>query len=72
MSWSSTRSPEPDPGRSDEIPEVEVAEAMAMDAGRKRWFAALGLFLVWVATLATMAVFSGHRPTRRPEASVPR
>jgi len=45
---------------------------MAMDAGRKRWIAALSLFLAWVATLATMAVCSGHRPTQRPGALMPR
>ena len=35
-----------------------------MDARRKRWMAALGLFLVWVAALGAMAVFSGRRPTQ--------
>jgi hypothetical protein len=35
-----------------------------MDARRKRWIAALGLFFVWVAALGAMAVFSGRRPTQ--------
>jgi hypothetical protein len=43
-----------------------------MDARRKRWFAALGVFLVWVAALAAMAIFSGHRPTQHQRVLAPR
>jgi len=39
-------------------------EGAAVDARRKRWMAALGLFLVWVAALGAMAVFSGRRPAQ--------
>ena len=35
-----------------------------MDARRKRWLAALVVFLVWVAGLGTMAVFSARRPAQ--------
>jgi hypothetical protein len=41
-----------------------------MDARRKRWMAALGLFLFWVAALGAMAVFSGRRPTRHDHLKV--
>jgi hypothetical protein len=49
-------------------------QGAAMDARRKRWMAALGLFLVWVAALGVMAVFSGRRPTQHDhqKALVPR
>jgi hypothetical protein len=43
-----------------------------MDGRRKRWYAALALFLVWVASLAAMAVLSGRRPTEHPRVMVPR
>ena len=45
-----------------------------MDARRKRWMAALGLFLVWVAALAAMAAYSGRRPMQhnRQRVLVPR
>jgi hypothetical protein len=43
-----------------------------MDARRKRFTAALVLFLVWVASLGAMAVFSGHRPTHHHRALAPR
>jgi hypothetical protein len=43
-----------------------------MEAGRRRWITALGLFLAWVATLAALAVYSGHRPAERPGALMPR
>jgi hypothetical protein len=43
-----------------------------MDARRKRWIAAVVVFLVWVATLGTMAVLSGRRPTEHPRALAPR
>ena len=43
-----------------------------MDARRKRWFAALGLFLAWVAALGTMAVLSGRRPAPHHRADAPR
>jgi hypothetical protein len=39
-----------------------------MDYRRKRWYAALGVFLIWVAALGAIAVFSGHRPTHHPRA----
>jgi hypothetical protein len=35
-----------------------------MEARRKRWLAALVLFLVWVAALGALAVVSGRRPTQ--------
>jgi hypothetical protein len=41
-----------------------------MDARRKRWKVAIGLFLVWVAALGAMAVFSGRRPTQHNHHSV--
>ncbi len=40
-----------------------------MDTRRARFFAALGLFLVWVAGLATLAVVSGRRPVAKPPLS---
>jgi hypothetical protein len=43
-----------------------------MDARRKRWFAAIVLFLVWVATLGAMAVLSGRRPTQHQRVLAPR
>lgn len=36
---------------------------------RRRFFAALGLFLAWVAALGAMAVLSGRRPERGPAAT---
>jgi hypothetical protein len=50
------------------------AQGAAMDARRKRLMAALGLFVVWVAALGAMAVFSGRRPTQHdhPRVLVPR
>jgi hypothetical protein len=35
---------------------------------RRRFYAALGLFLVWVAALGAMAVLSGRRPAANPSA----
>jgi hypothetical protein len=37
-----------------------------MDARRKRWYAALTIFFLWVAALGAMAVVSGRAPTDRP------
>jgi hypothetical protein len=36
---------------------------------RRRFVAALGLFLVWVAALGVMAVLSGRRPESTPAAA---
>jgi hypothetical protein len=49
-------------------------EITTVDARRKRWLAALGLFFVWVAVLGAMAVFSGRRPMQHdhPRLHVPR
>ena len=33
---------------------------------RRRFYAALGVFLVWIAALAVTAVVSGRRPASRP------
>jgi hypothetical protein len=36
----------------------------------RKWFlAALALFFLWVATLGTMAAFSGYKPAQRSGAS---
>jgi hypothetical protein len=35
---------------------------------RRRFLAALGVFLVWVVVLGVLAVVSGHRPAARPAA----
>lgn len=35
---------------------------------RRRFYAALGLFVVWVAALGAMAVLSGRRPVANPAA----
>ena len=43
-----------------------------MDTRRRKFAAALIVFLAWVATLGAMAIFSGHRPEVRHEAAVPR
>jgi hypothetical protein len=43
-----------------------------MDARRKRWIAALVLFLLWVVSLGAMAVFSGRRPTQHHRVVAPR
>ena len=43
-----------------------------MDARGLRFATALIVFLVWVATLGAMAVFSGHGPEVRHEAAIPR
>ena len=40
----------------------------ATRAQRRRFLAALGLFLAWVAVLGTMAAFSGRRPAPNPSA----
>lgn len=37
-------------------------------AQRTRFFLALGLFLLWVATLGVMAALSGRAPEARPAA----
>jgi hypothetical protein len=42
-----------------------------MDDRRKRWIAALGVFLAWVAALGTMAVFSGRRPIQAEHPRIP-
>ncbi len=41
-----------------------------MEARRRRWIAALMVFVLWVAGLAAMAVFSGRRPPRHRPAQV--
>ena len=33
---------------------------------RRRFYAALGVFLIWIAALAVTAVISGHRPASQP------
>ena len=38
----------------------------AMDPTRRRFMVALGLFLLWVATLGAMAVLSSRLPTSIP------
>ena len=38
---------------------------MASSMDRKRFVAALSLFLVWVATLTLLAVLSAYRPAAR-------
>jgi hypothetical protein len=38
------------------------------DADRRRFYAALGLFLLWVVALGVMAVVSGRRPEPNPAA----
>jgi hypothetical protein len=43
-----------------------------MDVRRKRWYAAVTLFLVWVATLGVMAVLSGRRPPVHQRVQAPR
>jgi len=43
-----------------------------MDARRKRLIAAAVVFLVWVATLGTMAVLSARRPPLHPRILTPR
>lgn len=40
--------------------------SMGTAQDRRRFLAALGLFLSWVAALAAMAVFSGRRPASGP------
>jgi hypothetical protein len=35
---------------------------------RKRFVAALAVYLVWVAALGALAALSGHRPAPRPSA----
>jgi hypothetical protein len=42
-----------------------------MNARYKRWIAALVVFLAWVATLSTMAVVSGRRPTHHHKVPAP-
>jgi hypothetical protein len=37
-----------------------------MDARRKRFLAALAVFLAWVAGLAALAASSARRPAERP------
>jgi hypothetical protein len=41
---------------------------MTKDRDRRRFYAALGLFLLWVAALAAMAALSGRRPDPSPAA----
>jgi hypothetical protein len=41
---------------------------MANDQDRRRFYAALGLFLLWVAALGAMAALSGRRPAPSPAA----
>ena len=43
-----------------------------MDVPRMRFFAALALFLAWVALLAILAVISAHQPPQAAGAIVPR
>jgi hypothetical protein len=42
-----------------------------MDARRKRWIAALAVYLTWVAALGTLAVASGRRPPQRHRPPAP-
>lgn len=42
------------------------SDARGTAADRRRFRAALGLFLLWVAALGAMAVFSGRRPPPAP------
>jgi hypothetical protein len=37
--------------------------------GRKRFVAALAVYLAWVAALGTLAALSGYRPASRPSAT---
>ncbi len=39
-----------------------------MDARRFRFFAALTLLVIWLASLTALAVHSAQRPTMRPAA----
>jgi hypothetical protein len=39
---------------------------MTEDRDRRRFLAALGLYLIWVAALAGLAVVSGQRPATWP------
>jgi hypothetical protein len=41
-----------------------------MDARRRRWIAAVVLFLVWVAALGAMALVSGRRPAQQQQPTV--
>jgi hypothetical protein len=41
-------------------------------AQRRRFYAALGLFLAWVAALGVLAAVSGRRPDPRPAAAIER
>jgi hypothetical protein len=41
---------------------------MAWNAARKRFVAALALFLIWVAALAVLAAVSAYRPAARSAA----
>jgi hypothetical protein len=43
-----------------------------MDARRRRWIAAVLLFLVWVTALGAMALVSGRSPAPRPKVLAPR
>ncbi len=41
---------------------MEDRQRPVKTSDRRRFQAALGLFLIWVAVLGAMAVFSGRRP----------
>jgi hypothetical protein len=42
-----------------------------MDARRKRWIAAVVVFVVWVAVLGAMAALSARRPAQQEHPRVP-
>lgn len=43
-----------------------------MDTRRRRFVVALFVFVVWVTSLAVLAVSSGRRPIEHPPAAMPR
>ena len=47
---------------------MEERRNTATGSDRRRFYAALGLFLIWVAALGAMAVLSGRRPASNPAA----
>ena len=47
---------------------MEGRQESATKSARRRFYAALGVFLLWVAALGAMAVVSGRRPAQNPAA----
>lgn len=47
---------------------METIPKVDGSAARKRFLAALCLYIVWVATLAGLALVSGYRPASKPSA----